>query len=206
MSLHRVCCCGEGNCCKCHPVYGGATSWTVTWSGSVAISPPDCACIASTAPTLPSVSEAALVGSYSITSVSYVFDWTNPFDPLTCTVKAVTGSVNFVQSAQVDYETYSVDSSGNCTFNAGPFPNGGRMRVTVVVLPPDCNVPRTNWTVTVAASGIVTWTFTGSTSCTSPGPFTLTNTQVTEANGSCFLHNAGVAAFVNYSAGTVTIT
>lgn len=205
MSLHRVCCCGGGNCCKCHPVYGGATSWTVTWSGNVTISPPNCACLVSVFGA-PYANADAVVGTYTITTHSYVFDWTNPFDPLTCTVKAVTGSSNFVQTSVVDYELYDISRGGACTYDSGPYSTGARQRVTVSVHPPDCAVPRTNWEVVVLVSGVVSWTFTGSTSCTTPGPFTLTSTTTVVANGACAPWSGGPPAVHNYSSGTVTIT
>jgi len=202
MSLHRVCCCGEGNCCKCHPVYGGATSWTVTWSGSASVSPGNCACLVASYGA-PTTSELQVSTTYTKTSHSYVFDWTNPLDPLTCTVKPVTGSSSFT-STQFVYNAYDIDSSGVCTLASTGIITGATLKVTVAVLPPDCNIPRTNWTVTVdvrTISNVVIWTFTGSTSCTAPGPFTLTNTAVTIANGACFGGDV-----YSYSAGTVTIT
>ena len=204
MSLHRVCCCGEGECCKCHPVYGGATSWTVTWNGSVSVAPGNCACIVSQFGA-PSVNSPTLSTTSTITSHSYVFDWTNPLDPLTCTVKPVTGSLSYAQTGILNYDTYNVSRAGVCTFSGGPFSTGGRLRVGVAVSPPDCAVGRTNWFVEVLAFNIVRWEFTGSTSCTAPGPFTLTNTTVVMPNGACdsFLASAAVAT---YSAGTVTIT
>ena len=203
--MHRVCCCeGEGNCCRCHPVYGNATSRTVSWSGSVSVAPGNCACIVSNFGA-PSINSPTLSTTSTLTSHSYVFDWTNPLDPLVCTVKAVTGSSNFTQTAILNNDTYDVDSSGACTFSGGPFSTGGRLRVTVSVFPPDCAVGRTNWFVQVLAAGVVRWEFTGSMSCTTPGPFTLTNTVNIMPNGACslFLNSAAVAT---YSPGTVTIT
>lgn len=204
MSLHRVCCCGEGECCKCHPVWGGATSWTVTWNGSASISPGNCACMVASYGA-PAISEIQVSTSYSISSHSYVFDWTNPLDPLTCTVKPVSGSSNTAQTSLLVFNAYDISSGGVCTLVTSGVVTGTRLAVRVNVLPPDCAIPRTNWQVNVTVDGpysiAVRWTFTGSTSCTSPGPFTLTSTLTVIADGACFAGD-----IYNYSVGTVTIT
>ena len=165
------------------------------------MSPGNCACLVASYGA-PATSEIQVSTTYTNNSHSYVFDWTNPLDPLICTVKPVTGSLNYSDTVMT-YDAYNISRSGVCTLATTGIP-GPPLRVTVVVFPPDCAIPRTNWTVTVAINTtlqVVKWTFTGSTSCTSPGPFTLTNTTFLVANGACYSGDV-----YSYSAGTLTIT
>lgn len=210
--LHILaCCCGPGECCPCHPAFGGATSYDIEWTGSVTASPAEDPCPCLLATVGPFSGGGVLVSSLTLSGDGFISTWNNEANPLICTM---TGHSKFS-----DYgEEYSyLTSDTGCypnPFAPGTFPSG-RLSVNITVTPPQNPCPDTSgfpsvptgWRVRVVISGVATLTFgSDSMSCDPPGELDLLDVEEF-CTGCCDGVGLGLPpAILSYSAGSVFIT
>ena len=213
------CCCGN-QCCPCNPLYGGNTSYRVTWNGSFSVDTNldcDCVCLAAAASGFGAAAEMYVGAGFNVTNRSYVSSYvnsTNPTDPNFCLMT----SYQDQNMPRIVSQRWFCDQ-GIC----GPFPGaartlGPKIQLRMELYPPQrFNAPGCvtiaggggpfirPWKVRVLWASLVGLTFDGGTDCI-PGPFTL-NLAESQAGGVFLVNpygNLPCAAIGQVAAGTVT--